>query len=378
MHNLDDVESLSAIIGDIYDAALDPGIWPRVLLRTITYIGGRGGGLSLRDAVSMTGDINISVGVADSYMQSYVQEYVKIDPTTPRFFFFDIGDIIETEHMLSFEEFHATRFFKEWAGPQGWCDAASTLLEKTTTSYAAFTVLRHRDDGLVDEAMRGRLRLLAPHLRRGLLVGKMVHLQKVEAATLADTLDSIAAAFFLVDAAGRVVRANGSGHRLLAESNVLRTINGRLTCQDAGADGSLREAIVAAQSGDAELEYRGIAVPMVAITGQRYVAHVLPLTAGARKRAGAGYESVAAVFVRSAAVNTLSSPDAIARSFRITPAELRVLLAVMESSGVPEIAQGLGLSEPTVRTHLRRLFEKTGTSRQTELIKLVAGYTNPL
>jgi hypothetical protein len=43
-----------------------------------------------------------------------------------------------------------------------------------------------------------------------------------------------------------------------------------------------------------------------------------------------------------------------------------------------EVAPVLGLSEATVRTHLRRVFEKTGTSRQADLVKLVAGYANPI
>ena len=38
----------------------------------------------------------------------------------------------------------------------------------------------------------------------------------------------------------------------------------------------------------------------------------------------------------------------------------------------------LGISETTVKTHLQRVFEKTGTSRQSDLVKLVAGYINPL
>lgn len=370
-------EKLSAIIGDIYDAALDPTLWSDVVLRAITYIGGRAGGLTSRDAVNKSGDVNIAVGMSEAYLKSYAEEYVKIDPTTPRFFFFEIGDIIETEDTLPFPEFYATRFYKEWAEPQGWCDAASTLLEKTITSYASFSVLRHRDDGLVDESTRQRLRLLAPHLRRALLIGKVIDLQKAEAATLADTLDSIAAGLFLVDVTGRVVQANVSGHHILAEGTVFRAGNGRLACQDVAAEDALREAILASRGGDSHLDNRGIAVPMVSTGGQRYVAHVLPLTSGARKRAGVGYDSVAAIFVRKAAVDTLSSPEIIARSFGITPAELRVLLSVMESSGVAEIAQSLGVSEPTVRTHLRRLFEKTGTDRQTELVKLVAGYSSP-
>jgi DNA-binding CsgD family transcriptional regulator len=43
-----------------------------------------------------------------------------------------------------------------------------------------------------------------------------------------------------------------------------------------------------------------------------------------------------------------------------------------------ETAAALGISEATVRTHLLRLYAKTGTGRQAELVKLVAGFSNPL
>ena len=62
----------------------------------------------------------------------------------------------------------------------------------------------------------------------------------------------------------------------------------------------------------------------------------------------------------------------------LTPAELRVLMALVEIGGVPEVAPVLGIAETTVRTHLRHLFEKTGTSRQADLVKIVAGFASPL
>ena len=37
---MDDVERISMLIGDIYDAALDPALWPTVLEQTATYVGG--------------------------------------------------------------------------------------------------------------------------------------------------------------------------------------------------------------------------------------------------------------------------------------------------------------------------------------------------
>jgi DNA-binding NarL/FixJ family response regulator len=57
---------------------------------------------------------------------------------------------------------------------------------------------------------------------------------------------------------------------------------------------------------------------------------------------------------------------------------LRVMMAIVEVGGVPEVAPVLGVSETTVKTHLQHVFEKTGTQRQADLVKLVAGYMSPL
>jgi DNA-binding CsgD family transcriptional regulator len=59
-----------------------------------------------------------------------------------------------------------------------------------------------------------------------------------------------------------------------------------------------------------------------------------------------------------------SSPEIIAEAYRLTPTELRILLAIVEVGGVPDVAVALGIAESTVKTHLGRLFEKTGAGRQ--------------
>ena len=59
----------------------------------------------------------------------------------------------------------------------------------------------------------------------------------------------------------------------------------------------------------------------------------------------------------------------------LTQAELRVLLSIVEIGGVAEVAEVLGIARTTVKTHLRHVFEKTNTSRQADLVKLVAGYS---
>jgi DNA-binding CsgD family transcriptional regulator len=47
-------------------------------------------------------------------------------------------------------------------------------------------------------------------------------------------------------------------------------------------------------------------------------------------------------------------------------------------TGGPETAETLGVGEATVKTHLHRVFGKTGAARQADLVKLVAGFANPL
>lgn len=67
-----------------------------------------------------------------------------------------------------------------------------------------------------------------------------------------------------------------------------------------------------------------------------------------------------------------SAVETIAQSYKLTASELRVLEAVVEIGGVRPIADALGLSPTTVKTHLRHILQKTGTKRQIDLIKLVA------
>lgn len=69
---------------------------------------------------------------------------------------------------------------------------------------------------------------------------------------------------------------------------------------------------------------------------------------------------------------------AIAALYKLTPSELRMLRAVLEIGGVRAIADALGISQATVKTHLHHLFQKTGTKGQLDLVKLVASHATPM
>jgi DNA-binding CsgD family transcriptional regulator len=241
-----------------------------------------------------------------------------------------------------------------------------------------FGVFRQQQHGLIDDDTRQRMQQIVPHIRRAMLISKAMAMKAAEADAFADTLDGLSAGMFLLDGEGRIVHTKESGRALLADGAALCGTNGRIRPMDAAAARALKEIVTAAGGGDEVLGMRGIAVPLTARNGDRYTAHVLPLTSGARRQARARYAAVAAVFIRKAEIEAPSPPEVIAKHYQLTPTELRVLLAIVEIGGVRETSDALGIGEATVKTHLHRLFGKTGASRQADLVKLVASFSSPL
>ncbi|WP_246731689.1 helix-turn-helix transcriptional regulator [Methylocapsa sp. S129] len=374
-----EIENFSDLIGDIYDTTLDRLLWPDVLKKIARFIDGMAAAVFWSDAANSNAALIFHDGASDPhYRDLYFTKYVKLNPTTTARFFAEVEEPVATSDLLPYDEFLRTRFYREWVRPQGLVDDISVNLEKATTSAAMFSAFRHERHGLVDDEMRRRARLLAPHIRRAVLIAKAVDLKQVEAATFAQALDGLRAGMIFVDAGGRIMHANRAGHILLAGGDVLRAAGGRLISGEARIDANLSEIFAAAAEGDAAVGAKGVALPLTAKTGERYVAHVLPLTSGARERAGSSLAATAAVFVHKAALEAASPPVAIAEAYKLTMTELRVLFAIVEVGGAPEVAEMLGIAASTVKTHLGRIFEKTGAARQADLVKLVAGFSSPL
>lgn len=375
---MEESDVLSELIGTVYDAALDASLWPAALRNIAHFVGGSSAALYAKDATSKSGNVYYEDGSHDPhYVRLYFEEYIKIDPATTGHFFAEVGEVVATGDVVTYEEFVQTRFFREWAEPQGLVDFVSAIIDKSSTTIASFGVFRHERDGRVDAETRRRMGLVVPHVRRAALIGKVVDLKTIEAAMLIEVLDAISAGMFLLDAEGRIIHANVAGHAMLAAGTMLSAVGRRLTPSDPGSDQLLRDCVAAAGGGDTALGVRGIAIPLTGGEHDRFVAHVLPLTSGRRQWTGSD-RAVAALFVHRASLNTPSPPEIIARTYGLTPTELRVLLAVVEVGGAPEVAEALGVAETTVKFHLRHLFEKTDTHRQADLVKLVAGFCNPL
>lgn len=373
-----DTDDLSNLIGEIYDTTLDAALWDQTLRKAAGFVGGSNAALWSKDAGEASGSVSGIWGFDPCYVRAYLDEYGRMDPAARFHFVTGIGEAVALSALVPEREFLESRFYREWARPQCLIDCMHVTVDKKGATLALLGVSRHKRDGVADKQACQRMQLLAPHLRRALLVGKVMGTTQAQASALAETFDGLRAGMFLVDRNGRVVHANVAGHSMMAEGDILCAVHDRLVLREAPSNHQLSAIFAAAGDGDAALGTAGVTLPLNGRSGQHFVAHVLPLTSGLRNRAAKTYSAVAALFVHSAAIGSRSAPETIAKIFRLTPTELNVLLAIVEVGGAPEVAELLGIAVSTVKTHLTRLYDKTGTKRHADLAKLVAGYANPL
>ena len=355
----------SELVGSIYDAAVTPALWNGVLESCRDFIGGHSATVFAKNVSGNRRALyHTDNRLAADLVHSYFNRLSPIDPSNSVQVLAAVEQAVITSRALNPEDFLGSRFAREWAQPAGLVDMVVAPIERRGSWAALFGVFRHERDGLGDEAVRQRVSLLAPHIRRAVSIGDIIGEATGRADSFRDVVDGLAAGVFLVDAEGRLVHANRAAQALLGASTEI----GAARLDRTG----LRDLLPRADGVAPQSAYIEMA------DGQRLVAHVLPLASGSRRFSGLGGDAVAALFVQPANFEPTSVPESLARAFDLTPAELRVALATLHHDRVADVAENLGVAETTVKTHLSRIFSKTDTKRQADIVKLVAAFASPL
>src|SRR3712207_760498 len=74
-------ENFSELVGGIYDAALDPMLWPDAVSGAARFVGGPGGALLSKDAATKSGETRFDGFVDPQQRRIYFEQYVGLDPT---------------------------------------------------------------------------------------------------------------------------------------------------------------------------------------------------------------------------------------------------------------------------------------------------------
>jgi hypothetical protein len=177
------------LVGAIYDTVLDRTLWPDVLGRLSRFVQGAASAVFWQDGANDHGAAYFQDGgIPRHYGELCFSKYVRLNPTTIPRLFANVEEPVATADLVPYDEFLRTRFHREWAQPQGLVDFVSITLEKAAGKAAMFGVFRHARNGVVDEATRRRMRAVAPHIRRAVLISKVVDFKRDEAGTFARTL----------------------------------------------------------------------------------------------------------------------------------------------------------------------------------------------
>lgn len=218
------------------------------------------------------------------------------------------------------------------------------------------------------------LRLLIPHIRRAVAVGNLLDCAALKKMSLTGALDAIANGVVAVGCNGQVIHANSMARAMFARGGPVTWERGRLSACDHELAKDLHNAIANTAKGGVAGVGAGFGVPLRCSSGEAAIAHVLPLAGEAAQP-----QAAAVVFI-STAGERRPAPDlgAFARHFGVTPGERRCLERIAAGVAVGEAARVLEISEATARTHLKRIFIKTGALGQTDLIAMVQQLTPPI
>lgn len=217
----------------------------------------------------------------------------------------------------------------------------------------------------VDRAAQ-RLAEVRVHLARAVEVYVRLRSAKRHIRIDQAQLDAVDIASLVANAAGRVLRTNRAADSLLARRDGVWTDEGRLRCDYPSTEEALARALRHADdlSGAARL----CAVLIPRRSGRRpFLAFVCRVEL---ESAAAGY---ATVLIRDADAEHVETDGLLAQLFGLTPSEVRVALGIARGDSPQSLARHLGLSVETVRSHLKRVFFKTATRNQADLVRLVVG-----
>lgn len=368
----DELKSVLELVGRIYDCAIEPERWQSTLESIRVLMNAASASMHGFDFSSNELRFAIFSGVAPEWMAKMSDNMESLGELWAA-----AGDIftrpIDQFHVLrqdvTDEVFRTNRYMREWARPQGICDALQATLARTERRFAAVGVTRHDSVGLITPREVEMMTLLAPHLRRAVAISDLIDMKTVEANLFSDAWNKVGVAMFLTDAEANVVHRNRSADRLLEQAAGVSLSHGKLRAADGEASRKLASAIARCLSESVEPGDPGTGIVLANAGEGATVAHILPLAPGQRRTRHAE-NAVAAVFIHSSTTETRPDLSSVAEAYGLTPAETDLLARLVAGDDITAAGEALGIAKTTAKTHLARLFAKTGTNRQSVLVAL--------
>jgi DNA-binding CsgD family transcriptional regulator len=364
--------SLNDLIGEIYDAVLDPGLWNAVVDKIRSRYNFEIAMLTAIRFNEPTPLVYASSNVPEVYERSvggYNEDIVELWGGPEKIASLMVEEPILTTDVLDKATWPANRFYQEWAHPQGLEEQVVIALSSDETMIANLALGRHYSTLPVKEDEMKALRIIAPHLRRAVLISNLLDGATSRAETFEAALSAMTSGAVIVDRDMAILHANTVARAMIDDGDPIRDNEGHLELPVELVPGQLAAAIRSAADAEAEMGRRGMGIPTRRRDGVPLVIHVMPLKQRAA-RSGVKLSAVAAVFVSETGARVPLPIDAVSMLFELTPAEARVFELIALGSSIGQIAGALSVAQTTIKTHLASLYSKTDRHRRADLVRL--------
>jgi DNA-binding CsgD family transcriptional regulator len=347
-----------ALLDRIYEAAVIPEYWPEVLEKLAALAGAQAGALVAYRGLEPAGHTSSS-----RYREGYDDYFTNgIDITNVRplralerqypGFLSDLD--VQTPEEIARDE-----IYNRFLHPHGLQWTAGTLILSPSSDLLVVDVARALGEAPFDRASLEAIDIYRPHLARASLMSARLGLKA--ASDMTDAMQLLGLPAIAMGGSGKVVAMNALAEAL--DDRIVSRSFERFALANPAADALFREAL----SGSGAVR----SIPIPATEGQpALILHLLPIARAAH--------DIFAAAKSLLIVTDVSAPEAptqelLAGLFDLTPAEARVARALASGLPLDRVAAEFGLSVQTIRNQLAAVFHKTGTSRQVELLRLIAG-----
>jgi DNA-binding CsgD family transcriptional regulator len=359
------------LIDSIYATVQRPELWDDVLLQISGALAGESIALFAGAPDSANPPLVGVQNIDATAWSAFTDYYASINPMlTACLQKFSPDETWYSDQALTDAEFDKTEFCNDYYKPNGMYYTLGLLLAVKDAPPASLSCQRKFNSGPFPDAAEIVCQVLRPHLQRALSLHYQMGALQIANCGLETALDAHEHAVIGLDQEGRVVLCNRRAAALALAGDGVRIIQDKLFCPVPGADQQLQALISAT-----------LAVTSGITAGARLALLVnrsspkgpLQITATPFHSALAGRATrlTALVFLADRSNTPRSRATTMVALYGLTPTEARVADLLMQGVDIEQIQQRLHITQETYRFHVKRILAKTGTRKQSELMRLI-------
>lgn len=304
-----------------------------------------------------------------------MQHYESLMGEDPRLPYFSANPFkpVHCRMSLTDEQLHASRVYKEVLSVGGVEYSLGVNLVEDNRTLTYFLVLRDQTQPPFSDQDCEMLAALIPHLNRAIKLQRDLGLIEFGKNVGFDTLDCMALGIVIIDSDARVKFCNQAAREIADANDGMRIVGQRLAIDGPDSDGLRTRAQRLIRSASSGTPSTGDAFQLKRPSGSEAYSVLVSALWGNQLRFGWSMlnEPLAIVYVRDPDRPEETRLETLQRLYGLTPSQSRLAELLATGCALPEAAKRLDLTMSSARQYLKLIFQKTGTSRQAELVRKV-------